>query len=187
MDEKKIRVEAHPHSGRRTLLKAVAAAGGAAVATAVVPEGWRKPIAHVGILPAHAQVSNSPPDLFNLLIAPYAPPNDRLRGGGFTHMATFDFEDPLAGVNASALITATIPTGDGLPDVARPVAPCSDPVPAPGKSLLDLGTWGAYNENSGTITFPFTSFCPAPFSLCVTLTVGGRPSAPLCALFDPGA
>lgn len=183
MDKKEsIRKEAHPDAGRRKLLKAAAAAGGAAAATVIVPGGWRKPIAQIGALPAHAQVSDTRPRLFNLLVETYVAPDSRLRGAiGPTHMATFDFEDPLAGVSSSALITATVPGADRSAGGARVlVVVCTDPVPAPGQSLQNLGAWGAYNASSGMITFPFSTGCVDPIGLCVTLEVGGRLSDPLC-------
>lgn len=177
-----IHEEAHPDAGRRKLLKAAAAAGGAAAATVIVPGGWRKPIAQIGALPAHAQVSDTRPVLSNLVVQAYVAPDSRLRNGlGPTHTATFDFEDPLAGVGPNSLITATILSGDRTAGEARGVViVCTDPVPAPGQSLLALGAWGTYNANSGTITFPFSTGCADPIGLCVTLEAGGRLSDPLC-------
>ncbi len=43
--------------GRRELLKALAAAGGAVTASSLLPGEWAKPVVEVGVLPAHAQVS----------------------------------------------------------------------------------------------------------------------------------
>lgn len=43
--------------GRRQLLKAIAAAGGAVTAASVVPGQWAKPVIEAGMLPAHAQSS----------------------------------------------------------------------------------------------------------------------------------
>ena len=43
--------------GRRKLIKAAAIAGGAAVAVGALPGEWKKPLATVGGLPAHAQTS----------------------------------------------------------------------------------------------------------------------------------
>jgi hypothetical protein len=45
-------------AGRRALLKAAAVAGGATAAAALLPGSWKKPVATIGGLPAHAQVSN---------------------------------------------------------------------------------------------------------------------------------
>jgi hypothetical protein len=42
---------------RRTLLKMVAAAGAGTSAALFLPGQWSKPVAEVGVLPAHAQVS----------------------------------------------------------------------------------------------------------------------------------
>jgi hypothetical protein len=46
--------------GRRELLKALAAAGGAVTASSLLPGEWAKPVVEVGVLPAHAQVSAVP-------------------------------------------------------------------------------------------------------------------------------
>jgi hypothetical protein len=43
--------------GRRQLLKAIAATGGAVAAASLLPGEWAKPVVEVGVLPAHAQVS----------------------------------------------------------------------------------------------------------------------------------
>ncbi len=42
---------------RREALKALAGIGGAAAASALVPEKWVKPVVEAGVLPAHAQSS----------------------------------------------------------------------------------------------------------------------------------
>ena len=50
---------------RRDALKALAAIGGAAAASALLPEKWVKPVVEAGVLPAHAQTSVcSPPFTF---------------------------------------------------------------------------------------------------------------------------
>jgi hypothetical protein len=46
--------------GRRQLLKALAATGGAAAAASLLPGKWAKPVVEAGVLPAHAQVSPGP-------------------------------------------------------------------------------------------------------------------------------
>jgi hypothetical protein len=43
---------------RREVLKALAAIGGAAAASALLPERWVKPVVEAGVLPAHAQSTN---------------------------------------------------------------------------------------------------------------------------------
>jgi hypothetical protein len=46
--------------GRRELLKALAAAGGAVAASSLLPGEWARPVVEVGVLPAHAQISARP-------------------------------------------------------------------------------------------------------------------------------
>ena len=43
---------------RREVLKALAAIGGAAAASALLPERWVKPVVEAGVVPAHAQSTN---------------------------------------------------------------------------------------------------------------------------------
>lgn len=43
--------------GRRQVLKAMIATGGALAASAMLPAEWTKPVVEMGVLPAHAQVS----------------------------------------------------------------------------------------------------------------------------------
>lgn len=46
---------------RRRLLKLIATAGGAAAATTLLPGEWSRPVVEVGVLPAHAQVTEPIP------------------------------------------------------------------------------------------------------------------------------
>lgn len=46
--------------GRRELLKALAATGGAVTAASLLPGAWTKPVIEAGVLPAHAAVSLVP-------------------------------------------------------------------------------------------------------------------------------
>ncbi len=45
--------------GRRRLIKVIAATGGAAAASFLLPGKWFQPVIDVGVLPAHAQVSST--------------------------------------------------------------------------------------------------------------------------------
>lgn len=68
--------------GRRQLLKALAATGGAAAASSLLPGEWVKPVVEVGLLPAHAQVTptSTPPVTEEPLI--YSVLCDSTPGGG---------------------------------------------------------------------------------------------------------
>lgn len=45
---------------RRKLLKVVAATGGTVAATMLLPSKWAKPVVEVGVLPVHAQATDTP-------------------------------------------------------------------------------------------------------------------------------
>jgi hypothetical protein len=60
---------------RREALKALAALGGAAAASALVPERWVKPVVEAGVVPAHAQSSricNLPASIVGCAITDYS-------------------------------------------------------------------------------------------------------------------
>lgn len=61
--------------GRRELLKALAATGGAVAATTLLPGKWIKPVIEVGMLPAHAQGSALAISNFNI-VGPLMPGNE---------------------------------------------------------------------------------------------------------------
>jgi hypothetical protein len=48
-------------AGRRRLLKALIASGGAVAASTLLPNKWSKPTIEVGVLPVHAQATAVPP------------------------------------------------------------------------------------------------------------------------------
>jgi secreted PhoX family phosphatase len=56
----KLKNMANRQIGRRDLLKALAASGGAIAVTSIVPGKWAKPVIEAGLLPAHAQGSPTP-------------------------------------------------------------------------------------------------------------------------------
>src|SRR5687768_12068704 len=55
---------------RRRLLQILVASGGAVAGSTLLLEKWVKPVIEVGVLPAHAQISNLPtssPQIFNCM------------------------------------------------------------------------------------------------------------------------
>ena len=52
--------------GRRELLKALAAGGGAIATSILLPGQWVKPVIEAGLLPAHAQASSMPPIVYSI-------------------------------------------------------------------------------------------------------------------------
>jgi len=60
MDDNKDLPQNEKKLGRRELLKALAATGGAVTAASILPGKWIKPVIEAGVLPAHAQTSELP-------------------------------------------------------------------------------------------------------------------------------
>ena len=103
--------------GRRKLIKAAAVAGGAAVAVGALPGDWKKPIATVGGLPAHAQTSDAPITIPDNRVRILTLPLDQ-RGvtrNGFlpTYLCSFYFSDPLCEIDDTATLWARVdPCGE---------------------------------------------------------------------------
>ena len=100
---------------RRKLLKLLAAGGGSLAALAVLPNKWVKPILGSGILPLHASTSSVAPVVSNptgfhsvtmnesrTLLAGYGYSPQAV--GGQAIMVSFDYFDPLSGVDANTIV-----------------------------------------------------------------------------------
>lgn len=126
------------NEGRRKLVKAAAVAGGAAVAVAALPGEWKKPLATIGGVPAHAQTSvNS----IVLADAQVTVNFDRLsRGVTPPLFCTFTYVDPLCEIDDTTTIWVKVePCGtilsdfQLLPDLTEPVGAVT---PCAGKLVL---------------------------------------------------
>jgi hypothetical protein len=93
---------------RRQLLKAITAAGGAIAASTMLPGKWAQPVVEVGVLPAHAQVSNAEPE--------YGVQCDSTPGGG-------DIEVCIDEVAALVMLYS----GEGPVEGIEVTLTCSDP------------------------------------------------------------
>jgi hypothetical protein len=97
---------------RRELLKAITAAGGAIVASTLLPGEWAKPVVEVGVLPAHAQVSDLEPQ--------YGVQCDSTPGGGdITVVSEFCIDE------VAALVV--LYSGEGQVEGIDVTLTCSDP------------------------------------------------------------
>jgi hypothetical protein len=137
---------------RRELLKILAASGGGLVAAAFLPGKWMKPIVEAGVLPAHAQAT----DTLRITQLYVARAPDRSKQSntcletGFYGSATY--QDDYCQVSNSSLLVGSCPT---------------------------LSNWGAGypygNSCSGHFDFEFEACCNQVLS--IYLQVGSRQSA----------
>jgi hypothetical protein len=172
---------AHPETNdeqvsesRRKLLKAVAATGGAVVASALMPSEWAEPVVEAGVMPAHAQQLSPSRVIIENLRPGEAECHDDI---------LFDFNDGGCGVDENATLRIWVDCGDqGLgPKVEDTIVnlwgqitggPCTGSIlvmcvsnllyGAPGRAVVDL--------------------C----QVCVQLVVGTRESNILCMELPAG-
>jgi hypothetical protein len=165
-----------PDAGRRTLLKAVLAAGGAAAAATVLPGSWSKPVAGIGALPAHAQTSEAPIRIISYGILGTTPVPGNSPAPQLMIAAWCQYEDDLGQVTKkTGLETEVLPmTAD-----ARVVAPtCEQDQP-----VQDY-PWHEFTPDStpyaGSLYFNVVTPCTTGGYLKWRLHVGGRYSNSAC-------
>ncbi|HEY9078017.1 MAG TPA: twin-arginine translocation signal domain-containing protein [Anaerolineaceae bacterium] len=99
---------------RRELLKVLAASGGAVAAASFLPGKWVKPLVKAGVLPAHAQSSQNPPTVSNLVVhvdgSFFNSTNQKAFPTGVPLNASFQYNDPLGGVTNAAKLYITVDT-----------------------------------------------------------------------------
>lgn len=96
---------------RRKLIKAAAVAGGAAVAVGALPGEWKKPLATVGGLPAHAQTSDAPitiPDESLVIETSFVDARSVARLAPPPYHAEFSYIDPLCEIDDTATLWAKV-------------------------------------------------------------------------------
>ena len=162
------------NDGRRKLIKAAAVAGGAAVAAGALPGDWKKPLATVGGLPAHAQTSDAPitiPD--NSLRISTAGTDARITNGFAYPVASFAYLDPLCAIDDTATLWAQVgPCGTVRFDNVR---------------LRDVPASMTGGACSGNVGFSFEPCGYENGSLTIQLSKGHRHSNIVNATFfwDP--
>jgi hypothetical protein len=137
--------------GRRELLKALAATGGAVTVVSMLPGQWTRPIIEAGVLPVHAQVS---PVVFSLQIIQV------FQGGNFGNISTSQ-NGELFFCEMEIIVQVTPPT-QGVEVVYEVTEPTGSDC-APDSQLTDA---------AGQATFLFDASClfteqrePVPFTL----------------------
>jgi hypothetical protein len=138
LTERNLNDKAAMRLGRRRLLQVMAATGGAAVAVALLPGEWVKPVVEVGHLPAHAQgsgpfVSNGVQTATGQLCTntgtgqqgnqyevsfSYSNTLGDVKPGSVVHHA-FEFRPVAIAGSFDVPLTATHITGDGYSGVIR--------------------------------------------------------------------
>lgn len=181
MGQDKVQEEnAGVNDGRRKLIKAVAVAGGAAVAVAALPGEWKKPLATVGGLPAHAQTSDNQvvliPGSFRYGGILDARRADAARYFSFDSVGTFEFEDPLCKVDDTWSLTVDVGPCTGILKFTQ--------------TLQDNGaSFVSGDKCAGTIQFNFmvcNQSSSIPQSVELRLSKGARRSTVLNAEFSTG-
>ena len=175
MDEHEVR-DGKPgvNESRRKLIKAAAITGGAAVAAAALPGDWKKPLATVGGLPAHAQTSDAPLVISNFILVTVNPDARRRSamadpGTPIPCTGTFGFVDPLCQVDDTATLWVD-------------VGPCNGDLEFTQTLLQNGASPQSGNSCAGVIGFNFNacgqingSGLALGSSIALRLTVGTRP------------
>lgn len=157
------RTEGSPDAGRRALLKAAAVAGGATAAAALLPGSWTKPVATIGGLPAHAQVSQA------LLITQAVAADYPLQGTGAVGASAAPwiytrsrYDDPLGEFDNAVDVWTSI-VGPGCEIEQNRV-------------LASLSHFIDGDGFSGTVYFSTATNCSESSYIAWTFSKGGRTS-----------
>jgi hypothetical protein len=166
--------------GRRELLKALAATGGAVTAASLVPGEWAKPVIEAGLLPAHAQASPVPVN-FTLAVLRSNPGsnigNVTTTGNG-PAPCQIEIEVQMTPVTegVNILLEVTDPPGSSCGDniqptdvlgvasfvfdatcVAETVAPRGGPTPAPFTLQFSFVDTATYGDDTATLSAEVTN------------------------------
>ena len=185
MDQREVRdKKPDVNEGRRKLIKAAAVAGGAVAAAGALPGDWKKPLATIGGLPAHAQTSDAPITIAGLsleFLPPDARRNDVMADPGTPVPCTgqFNFNDPLGQVDDTATLWVD-------------VGPCNGDLEFT-QTLTQNGALRSGNGFTGGIGFNFNACgvingtgIAEGGSIALRLSVGARHSNILNAAFSVG-
>jgi hypothetical protein len=145
------------HLSRRELLKTLAAAGGALGASAFLPSEWTKPLVEAGVIPAHAQGTEQPLTITQVVA---------MRATAPEWIARADYDDPMGQVDSNALLSLWIP-GCNLP-------------------VTQTHMYVEGSPFQGYISAFFVTNCSIIFNttqICAELTINGRTSNTECGPF----
>ena len=154
--------------GRRDLLKALAATGGAVTAAALLPGKWTKPVIEAGVMPAHAATSGAlriNPNSLNVFFAGQPQSTDvDVQGAPDAFEATFDYTDEACQVDGDTLLYAVTSRPETLFD--------GTPIKNINGATVDS------DPCKGSISFPFVTngSYGSKDSLTVKINAGGRDS-----------
>lgn len=152
--------------GRRELLKALAATGGAVTAATLLPGKWTKPVIQVGVLPAHAATSALLIANLEVDLVVGAAGVNATAPAWYEYFADFDYIDGLCEVDEDTLLFAAV-SPDGELDFS-------------GSAIKNInGATVGEDPCMGKITFPFTMNASKVFNdsvLYVSIKAGGRDS-----------
>ena len=151
--------------GRRDLLKALAATGGAVTAATLLPGKWSKPVVEAGVMPAHAATSGAL-RINSLSVGFGITSNDADAQAPFpSYTATFNYVDEACQVDGDTLLYASTSSSGGGETLFN------------GQSLSSVGA-SYEGPCDGEIGFSFNSSVGFynEATLTVRINVGGRDS-----------
>jgi len=143
----------------RKFLKILVASDGAVAASVIIPDKWLKPVVDMGVLPAHAQLSDTNPRITGLTTRP-----------SNSFIVEFEYEDPLGLVSEDAALTSWLRGPDCKTD------------PEPCELGNATGNWGGIPvsfSSPGTGKARFTAKVaggcgPCNSEIQIQMEVGGR-------------
>ncbi len=169
--------------GRRQLLKAIAATGGAVAASTLLPGEWAKPVVEVGVLPAHAQISETPVPTVPVQLT-YSVLCDSTPGGGDISLTDFIIAtiqpriEVTSGTGPVQNITATMTAQavTGLLPSFTPTLPQTATSDASGRAHFPNLSVGGQPGQSFLLVFNFAASTGPVTALCGVFNFGTAPT-----------
>jgi len=160
--------------GRRQLLKAIAATGGAVAASTLLPGEWAKPVVEVGVLPAHAQISLTPEPEPTPESLAYSAVCDTNPGGGDISIPAFN--GTISQIQPFIVVTSGSGPVNGIP-VTLSVEMTSQGTPPPPPPTF-------VNDSQNTTTTTTADGPGRAQFQDVSITAGGQRGQAFFLIFD---